>query len=242
MNPGTRILLVKIPKATLEEHARVLLDVDEVDGLHLLPEALPSSGSGAATFRRYVQFLHAASMEPDSVLHDDAAYRSAEQMLVAQMLALGDGQTAPASAGGEVAGHLRRAEEFIDGHLDDDIGVVDIARSAGVDARTLEAGFRRRRGEGPMAWLDRRRAEEAARELAPTSAGSAAAAGIELTPRELEIARLVAKGLNNVEIALCLDISRNTVKEALKRIFRKAEVDSRSELVARLAEASLLKL
>lgn len=63
----------------------------------------------------------------------------------------------------------------------------------------------------------------------------------DLTDRELEIARLVAAGLNNREIAGCLSISRNTVKEALKRVFRKAGVDSRAELAARLAAASLLR-
>jgi DNA-binding CsgD family transcriptional regulator len=58
-----------------------------------------------------------------------------------------------------------------------------------------------------------------------------------LTPRELEIANLVAAGLNNQEIAHCLSISRNTVKEALKRIFRKTDVDARAALAARLKEA-----
>jgi DNA-binding CsgD family transcriptional regulator len=62
-----------------------------------------------------------------------------------------------------------------------------------------------------------------------------------LTERELEIARFVAAGLNNLEIARQLSISRNTVKDSLKRIFRKAHVDSRAELTARLAAASLLK-
>jgi DNA-binding CsgD family transcriptional regulator len=47
--------------------------------------------------------------------------------------------------------------------------------------------------------------------------------------------------LNNKEIAECLFISRNAVKEALKRIFRKAHVDARAELVARLAQARLLR-
>jgi DNA-binding CsgD family transcriptional regulator len=64
---------------------------------------------------------------------------------------------------------------------------------------------------------------------------------VDLTDRELEIAKLVAAGLNNREIAGCLAISRNTVKDSLKRIFRKAHVDSRAELTARLAAASLLK-
>jgi len=60
-----------------------------------------------------------------------------------------------------------------------------------------------------------------------------------LTPRELEVARLVAAGLNNIEIGRCLGISRNTVKETLKRIFRKVDVDSRAEMVARLTHAGL---
>lgn len=64
---------------------------------------------------------------------------------------------------------------------------------------------------------------------------------VDLTDRELEIGRLVAAGLNNLEIAGQLSISRNTVKESLKRIFRKAHVDSRAELTARLAAAKLLK-
>jgi DNA-binding CsgD family transcriptional regulator len=64
---------------------------------------------------------------------------------------------------------------------------------------------------------------------------------VELTDRELEIARLVAAGLNNAEIAGYLAISRNTVKDSLKRIFRKAHVDSRAELTARLASANLLR-
>jgi DNA-binding CsgD family transcriptional regulator len=64
---------------------------------------------------------------------------------------------------------------------------------------------------------------------------------VDLTDRELEIGRLVATGLNNKEIAGYLAISRNTVKESLKRIFRKAHVDSRAELTARLAGSNLLK-
>jgi DNA-binding CsgD family transcriptional regulator len=61
-----------------------------------------------------------------------------------------------------------------------------------------------------------------------------------LAQRELEIARLVAAGLNNAEIATCLGISRNTVKGALKRVFRKLDVDSRAEMAARLAAAGML--
>lgn len=57
-----------------------------------------------------------------------------------------------------------------------------------------------------------------------------------LTPREVQIANLVAKGLTNAEIGAELWITRNTVKQALKRMFRKLEVSTRTEMVAKLRD------
>lgn len=57
-----------------------------------------------------------------------------------------------------------------------------------------------------------------------------------LTEREIQIVDLVAKGLTNAEIGRELWISHNTVKQALKRIFRKLRVTSRIEMVMRLQD------
>ena len=57
-----------------------------------------------------------------------------------------------------------------------------------------------------------------------------------LTPREIQIANLVAKGLTNPEIGTELWISRNSVKQALKRMFRKLDVSSRTEMVSKLRD------
>jgi len=56
-----------------------------------------------------------------------------------------------------------------------------------------------------------------------------------LTPRELQIAELVALGRTNAEIGTKLWITENSVKQALKRMFRKLEVSSRAEMVAQLS-------
>lgn len=56
-----------------------------------------------------------------------------------------------------------------------------------------------------------------------------------LTSRELEIAELVALGRTNAEIGSELWITENSVKQALKRMFRKLEVSSRTAMVAQLA-------
>jgi DNA-binding NarL/FixJ family response regulator len=60
-----------------------------------------------------------------------------------------------------------------------------------------------------------------------------------LTPRELEIARAVAGGLRNKEIADKLSISEGTVKVHLHTIYSKLGVDGRMALVLRLKEKAL---
>lgn len=55
-----------------------------------------------------------------------------------------------------------------------------------------------------------------------------------LSPRELEIARLVARGATNRMIASVLEISTWTVSTHLRRIFAKLGVASRAEMVATL--------
>jgi DNA-binding CsgD family transcriptional regulator len=55
-----------------------------------------------------------------------------------------------------------------------------------------------------------------------------------ITPRERQIAELVARGLTNAEIGKTLWITENSVKQALKRMFRKLGVSSRTEAIALL--------
>jgi DNA-binding CsgD family transcriptional regulator len=59
-----------------------------------------------------------------------------------------------------------------------------------------------------------------------------------LTPRETQIAELVAQGFTSAEIGAALWITENSVKKALKRMFRKLEVSSRAEMVGKLAFTS----
>jgi DNA-binding CsgD family transcriptional regulator len=59
-----------------------------------------------------------------------------------------------------------------------------------------------------------------------------------LTARELQIVELVALGRTNAEIGSELWITENSVKQALKRMFRKLEVCSRAEMVAQISAGS----
>jgi DNA-binding CsgD family transcriptional regulator len=60
-----------------------------------------------------------------------------------------------------------------------------------------------------------------------------------LSPREQEIARMVAEGYPNKTIAAVLDISSWTVGTYLRRIFAKFGVGSRAAMVARMLDKGL---
>jgi DNA-binding CsgD family transcriptional regulator len=62
-----------------------------------------------------------------------------------------------------------------------------------------------------------------------------------LSPRELEIARMIARGYPNKTIAAALDISSWTVCTHLRRSFSKLGVTSRAAMIARMAESGLLE-
>ena len=66
-------------------------------------------------------------------------------------------------------------------------------------------------------------------------------AAARLSPREQEIARMVAEGYPNKTIAAVLDISSWTVCTHLRRIFAKLGVRSRASMVARLLEEPLIR-
>jgi DNA-binding CsgD family transcriptional regulator len=61
-----------------------------------------------------------------------------------------------------------------------------------------------------------------------------------LTERERQVASLAASGHNNVEIALCLGMARETVKQTLRRAYRKLGVNGRAQMAAKLALSGLL--
>ncbi|GAA4062865.1 DNA-binding NarL/FixJ family response regulator [Nonomuraea soli] len=63
-----------------------------------------------------------------------------------------------------------------------------------------------------------------------------------LTEREMEVLRLVAKGMNNREIAKQLFISENTVKNHVRNILDKLQLHSRMEAVVYAVRERMLEI
>jgi two-component system response regulator NreC len=61
-----------------------------------------------------------------------------------------------------------------------------------------------------------------------------------LTPRELEVLRLIALGYTSVEVADKLDLSPRTIETHRARIHRKLEITTRAELVGYALEHGLV--
>lgn len=64
--------------------------------------------------------------------------------------------------------------------------------------------------------------------------------GGKLAPREHQVALLAASGRTNRAIAVELGVAPETVKQTLRRVFRKVSVGSRTELAAHYARHGLL--
>jgi len=156
-------------------------------------------------------------------------------------LLLADGDAAEAGrvamAAAEAAGRIGARRDEVGARLlagralaaaGDRTEAVAVLRAASVDAA---------RG-GAMRWRD-----AAARELrrlgSRVSVENRRAAGADgprsLTARELEVARLVAEGRPNKQVAAALFLSQKTVEHHLSRIYAKFGVRSRAELTAAFA-------
>jgi two-component system, NarL family, response regulator LiaR len=62
----------------------------------------------------------------------------------------------------------------------------------------------------------------------------------DLSARELEVLRLIAKGLSNQEIASALYVSVNTVKTHITNLFYKLEVTRRTQAVEKAKKLSII--
>ncbi|HWF71773.1 MAG TPA: helix-turn-helix transcriptional regulator [Solirubrobacteraceae bacterium] len=132
----------------------------------------------------------------------------------------GGGDQPPPTAILALAGFARRHAP----DLDRDTGTVAVPTASGWI--TLHASLPEGQAEGRVAIV-----------LERTASPQATAVRLEahgVTPREREIATLIARGLTNSDIAEALVLSLYTVQDHIKSLFEKTGVASRQELVAQI--------
>ncbi len=64
----------------------------------------------------------------------------------------------------------------------------------------------------------------------------------ELSERELEVLRLLAQGMSNVETAVALSIGEGTVKSHVNRILNKLDVSDRTQAVIVAVKRGIVSL
>jgi AraC-like DNA-binding protein len=172
-NASCRQLVLRLDKALVSDYVAVLTG-GRVRAAPVFGEALSLATPAGRRLRATIDFLLAESVEDDGALPAASGTRRIEQRLFAELLAAaehdlpGEAERWPGAPY-----YVKRAEDFIAGNLEADIGLVDIVASAGVSMRTLYYGFRRCRGMGPIAWLKRLRLDRAHADLEAADPASA---------------------------------------------------------------------
>ena len=143
-----------------------------------------------------------------------------------------------ASAGGAVVLLVRNlASESVAEALQDGVKAV---LPAGLTAAEITAAIEA--AAAGLVVLDGIGAEALVRSAAPVSGGEVKPLVESLTPREIEVLRLVAAGLGNKEIASRLEISEHTVKFHVASVMGKLGAASRTEAVTLGARQGLVVL
>lgn len=81
----------------------------------------------------------------------------------------------------------------------------------------------------------------ASREAVPEAGQETDAPDHDLTEREVEVLRLIAKGFSRPEVAEMLDLSVNTVATYTKSIYQKLDISRRAEAVVEAVRLGLIK-
>ena len=116
------------------------------------------------------------------------------------------------------------------------LGVHGVVLKESSPESLIECVRRVARGEQ---WIDREMMSRAFGRVMRRETANREASKV-LTPRELEIVRMIAQGLRNKAIAERLSISEGTVKIHLHNVYEKLDIDGRLELMLYAQEKELV--
>jgi AraC-like DNA-binding protein len=163
-NAACRQLVLRFDKAQISDMVAALT-AGRARSAPVFGETLSLATPAGKRLRQTIELLLAEAASDDGARPRLGA-RQIEQRLLAELFAAAaHGLPCAAERWRGAPYYVKRAEAFIVGNLESDIGLLDIIASAGVSMRTLHHGFRRCRGMGPMTWLKRLRLDRAHADL-----------------------------------------------------------------------------
>ena len=208
----------------------------DVDDERLRSDAIAPRSIVPGYVEALVRVGRAADARPLSVAYDAMARRSGRPLasaLAKRCRGLVEGSTEDLDASASLFADIKNGYEeartrLCCGELLRRRGKRTAARSQLQDALAAFETI------GAAAWADRTRAELAV--LGDRSRPRPTASRTELTPQERNVARLVALGRSNREIAEHLFVTSNTVETHLRHIFQKLDLTSRTQLAIAFRE------
>jgi DNA-binding CsgD family transcriptional regulator len=191
-----------------------------------------------------VEYEVARGQVTEAVLVSSAGARAPRPL--ADVLGWDSYVVAPLTAAGETIGLLHadaaRSRRFV-GMLDAQVAARYAEELSGVFERAVlrhTVELHRAELASAVHWMGVRlsRLEDAGELMRPRTATAAEVRATDaLTPRELDVLRLLARGNTNLAIARALVVREGTVKYHVKNILRKLGATSRADAVARYVRA-----
>jgi DNA-binding CsgD family transcriptional regulator len=217
------------------------LAIWDADGTRAGEDALAAlAGTGARLEYPLVEYEVARRQVPEGVVVAGAGGRTPRAL--AEVLGWESYVVAPVTAAGETIG-LLHADATRSGRrvaaLDADVAGRYAEELSGVFERAVlrhTLDLHRAELASAVHWLGTRlsRLEDAGELMRPRATAGVGVRGTDaLTPRELEVLRLLARGNTNGAIARALVVREGTVKYHVKNILRKLGATSRADAVAK---------
>lgn len=152
-------------KPLMEDYARQFHRDDNDWASRIATDSILDSSAGGC-FARYANFIWEELVRGGAFLQSPHATQEIEDSLWSLLMsAVSDPRAKTRMGSGGYASYAKAAEEFIQGHLDQSLRVVEIARAVGVSVPTLNRVFRKCHGMGPKAFVKRQRLRRVRLEL-----------------------------------------------------------------------------
>lgn len=172
---GCRQILVRIERQALQDQLSRLLGSSAGKPLTFSGSLDLTVGAGAALGGLVMHMVGQADSGQAMLSSGGLLARQLESVILSGILEAGQHNytrhlrpTRSAAA----PRHVRKAEEFVRGNLDNPISLDDIANAAGVTPRSLQLGFRNFRNTSPMAMLRAERLRRVHEELMAGASGT----------------------------------------------------------------------